>query len=312
MREGRRIRELGAPPVIRHKSLEAPDDRRKFPNGQGAVVGVGSIDVGRATLQPGWRWSTDIKPAVGTDTCEVHHFHIVLAGTVAFQMDGAEPQEFGAGHVIDVPPGHDAWVVGDENAVLIDISGNSVDFGLPTPQSRAVLTMLISDIVASTTMVVELGDAAWRGMLVEHDRAVRRQLDRFQGHEVKTTGDGFLATFQSAGAALLAALAIREAARTAGLAVRIGVHTGEVEVLRDDIRGAAVHATARVMSSAQPGEIRTTAVTRALAEGGEVAFEDRGPHQLRGFERQMELYAVEPERNDDTGLAASTSPSAGG
>jgi len=289
------MRERGAAPVIRRKSLEAPDHRRDFPNGEGAVVGVGSIDIGRAVLQPGWRWSNDIKPAVGTETCEVHHFHIVLAGTVAFQMDGAEPQEFGAGDVIDIPAGHDAWVAGDAEAVLLDISGNSVDFGLPVPQARAVLTILMSDIVASTSTAVEVGDAAWKGMLVEHDRTVRRQLDRFQGHEVKATGDGFLATFQSAGASLQAALAIREAARSVGLELRIGVHTGEVEVLRDDVRGVAVHATARVMSSARPAEILTTAVTRTLAEGGDVAFDDRGPHQLRGFERPMELYAVEPE-----------------
>jgi class 3 adenylate cyclase len=289
------MREHGDPSVIRRKSLEAPDHHREFPNGVGVVVGLGSIDVGRAILQPGWRWSTDIKPGVGTETCEVHHFHIVLAGTVAFQMGGAPPQEFGPGDVVDVPAGHDAWVVGDGNAVLLDISGNSVDFGLPVPQTRAVLTMLMSDIVASTSTVVEVGDAAWRGMVVAHDRAVRRQLDRFQGHEVKTTGDGFLATFQSAGAALLAALAIREAARSVGLDLRIGVHTGEVEVLRDDVRGSAVHATARVMSTAQPAEILTTAVTQALAEGSGVAFGDRGPHQLRGFERPLALYAVEPE-----------------
>ena len=289
------MREQGAPPVVRHKSLEHPDHRRDFPNGAGAVVGVGSIDVGRATLRPGWRWSTDIKPAVGTDTCEVHHFHIVLAGQFAVQMDGAPAQEFGPGDVIDVPAGHDAWVVGDENVELLDISGNSVNFGLPVPRARAVVTMLLSDIVASTSTAVKVGDAAWRSMLVEHDRAVRRQLDRFQGHEVKTTGDGLLVTFQSAGAALHAALAIREAAHSVGVELRIGVHTGEVEVLRDDVRGVAVHATARVMSTAQPSEILTTLVTRALAEGAGVGFIDRGAHELRGFQRPMELYAVEPE-----------------
>ncbi|HSK92825.1 MAG TPA: adenylate/guanylate cyclase domain-containing protein [Candidatus Angelobacter sp.] len=295
------MREHGAQHVIRHKSLDDPDHRRDFPNGAGAVVGVGSIDVGRATLRPGWRWSNDIKPAVGTDTCEVHHFHVVLAGRLAFQMEGAAPEEFGPGDVIDVPAGHDAWVVGDEDAVLLDISGNSVDFGLPVPRARAVVTMLMSDIVASTSTAVEVGDAAWKRMVVEHDRVVRRQLDRFQGREVKTTGDGFLATFRSAGAALQAALAIRAAAGSVGLELRIGVHTGEVEVLRDDVRGVAVHATARVMSAAQPSEILTTAVTRALAEGADVGFADRGAHELRGFQRPMDLYAVEPEPHREPG-----------
>lgn len=281
--------------MIRHKSLDEPDHLRQFPNGIGAVVGVGSIDVGRAALRPGWRWSNDIKPTVGTETCEVHHFHIVLSGTIAFQVDGAPPQEFGPGDVVDVPAGHDAWVVGDESVVLLDISGNSVDFGLPVSLARAVLTMLMSDIVGSTSTAVSVGDSAWKGMVEEHDRAVRRQLDRFHGREVKTTGDGFLATFQSAGAALHAALAIRDAARALGLELRIGVHTGEVEVLRDDVRGVAVHATARVMASAQPSEILTTAVTRSLAEGAGVGFADRGAHELRGFQRPMELYGVQPE-----------------
>jgi class 3 adenylate cyclase len=284
-----------SPRVIRHKSLEDPDQLRNFANGAGAVVGVGSIDVGRAILRPGWRWSNDLKPRVGTEMCEVHHFHIVLAGTLAFQMSGERPQEFGPGDVVDVPAGHDAWVVGDQTVEILDISGNSVDFGLPVPRARAVVTMLMSDIVGSTRTAVRVGDAAWRSLVSEHDRAIRRQLDRYQGREVKTTGDGFLATFQSARAALHAAIAIREAARAGGMELRIGVHTGEVEMLRDDIRGVAVHAVARVMSSAQPSEILTTAVTRTLADGSRILFIDRGAHELRGFEPPMELYGVEPE-----------------
>jgi len=283
------MREPTAHSIIRHKSLEDPDHLREFPHGFGAVVGVGTVDVGRATLHPGWRWSTDIKPAVGTETCEAHHFHVVLAGHVAFQLTGGPEQQFGPGDVIDVPPGHDAWVVGDESVNLLDISGNSANFGLPVPQARAVMTMLMSDIVSSTTTAASVGDAAWG------DRAVRRQLDRFQGREVKTTGDGFLATFQSAGAALRAAVATRDAARSMGVQLRIGVHTGEVEVLRDDVRGVAVHATARVMSAAEPSEVLTTVVTRTLAEGTGIRFVDRGRHDLRGLQQPMDLYAVEPD-----------------
>jgi class 3 adenylate cyclase len=225
----------------------------------------------------------------------VHHFHVILSGQIAFQLDGGSAQQFGPGDVIDVPAGHDAWVVGEENAVLLDIAGNSADFGLPVPQARAVLSMLMSDIVASTTTAASVGDAAWGELLAEHDRAVRRQLDRFQGREVKTTGDGFLATFQSAGAALRAAVAIRDAARSMGVQLRIGVHTGEVEVRRDDVRGVAVHATARVMSAAEPSEVLTTVVTRTLAEGTGIRFVDRGRHDLRGLQQPMDLYAVEPD-----------------
>ena len=196
---------------------------------------------------------------------------------------------------MDIPPGHDAWVIGDEAVVLLDISGNVSDFGLATSQARAVATMLMSDIVDSTVTASRLGDTAWKQSLADHNRAVRNQLERFGGREINTTGDGFLATFQSAGAALRCALAVRGATENLGLEIRVGVHTGEVDILLDDIRGIAVHATARIMAAAQPSEILTSAVTRALSEGTGVQFEERGPHTLKGLAAPLELFAVGSE-----------------
>lgn len=277
---------------VRWKSFDRPDDTRRFPHGIGTVVGVGPLAIGRAILEPGWRWSSDLKSAVGTELCEFHHLHVLVAGRIAFQIADGEVYEFAPGDVMDIPPGHDAWVLGDEPVVLLDISGNISDFGLPTSPTHAVATMLMTDIVGSTKMASQLGDAAWTQRLAEHNRAVRSQLERFRGREIDTTGDGFLAIFDSARAALLSALAIRDATRELGIEIRAGVHTGEVEILPDDIRGIAVHATARIISAAQPSEVLASPITRALAEGANLGFEDRGFHELKGFETPIELFAV--------------------
>ena len=278
------------------KTLRRPDDVRHFQHGAGVLVRMGAFDVGKAVLEPGWRWAVDVKPMVGTASCEAHHLHVVLAGRFAVRMDSGEQYEFGPDDVVDLPPGHDTWVVGDEPVVLLDISGNVSDFAVPTPHARTVLTMLMTDIVGSTDAASRLGDAGWKRVLTEHDRVVRRQLDRFRGREIKTTGDGFLATFESAGGAVMCGLAIADAARDVGVEVRIGVHTGEVEVLPDDIRGVAVHATARVMATAGPAEVLASSLTRAIAEGTAVRFESRGHRELKGLQGTLELFRVSQDK----------------
>lgn len=127
---------------------------------------------------------------------------------------------------------------------------------------------------------------------------MRRGLDRYRGREVKTTGDGFLATFDSAGGALLCAVSVSEELAATATPVRVGVHTGEVEILDGDVRGLAVHATARIMAAAQPSEVLTSAITRALAEGTTVGFAARGSHELKGLPEPLELFSV---RGIDTG-----------
>ena len=290
-------RSLGDGPsgrVVRWKSFERPDDMRRFPHGIGTFVGIGPLEIGRAVLEPGWRWSTDLKHAVGTELCQLHHLHVLLEGRMAFQTADSEVYEFAPSDVMDIPPGHDAWVVGDEPVVLLDISGNVSDFGLPTSRARVVATMLMTDIVGSTAMASQLGDATWKQRLAEHNRAVRRQFERFNGREIVTTGDGFLAVFDSAGAALLCALAVRDATRELGVEIRAGVHSGEVEVVPGDVLGIAVHAAARIMAAAQPSEVLTSGITRALAEGTGLRFDDRGSHALKGLDSPLELFAVAP------------------
>jgi class 3 adenylate cyclase len=278
---------------IRRASLDDPASFRSMSRGVGSLAVVGPLAIGRARLEPGWRWSVDLQPRVGTTSCQAHHLHLLVHGRFAVQLDGSdEVEEFQPGDVFDIPPGHDAWVVGDVPVELFDVSGNSAEFGLPASTQRVVATMLMTDIVDSTAIAARLGDAAWRQALAGHNRLVRSQLGRFRGRELDTTGDGFFATFDSAAAALECARAIRTNVLELGLQVRIGVHTGEIEITQDDVGGLAVHAAARVMAAAGPSEILTSTVTRVLAEGSGIRFEPHGTHDLKGIPAPMELFAV--------------------
>ena len=232
-------------PAIQRKSFDAPDDVRRFPEGIVNLVHIGSVTMGRGVLQPGFRWSTSLKPIQGTPWCQIHHLQLMLQGRFHVEMDTGESVEFGPGDVMNIPPGHDVWVVGDEPVVVVDVLGNIGAIGVPGEHQRLVTTLLMSDIVDSTLTATRLGDAAWKQVLAEHNRLIRAQIDRFSGREVNTTGDGFLATFGSAAGAIRCAIAMRDAVRGLGIELRIGVHTGEVEVLPNDIGGVAVHAAAR-------------------------------------------------------------------
>ena len=278
---------------LERASLTDPVNLRPLSHGTGAVAQVGALAIGRANLEAGWRWSEHVKPMVGTEWCEAHHVHILISGRFAVRLAGAtEVEEFGPGDVFDIPPGHDAWVVGDDAVEILDVSGNVSQFGSPQAASRQIATLLMTDIVDSTPTAARLGDARWRQALADHDRVVRYQIDRYRGREIDTTGDGFFVAFDSAAAAVHCARGIREAVRGLGLEVRIGIHTGEIETTTDGVRGIAIHALARIMSSAAPSEILVSAVTKTLTEGTDLIFEERGPRSLKGLTSPMELFAV--------------------
>jgi class 3 adenylate cyclase len=280
--------------AIQRKSFDAPDEVRHFPSGTGQLVHIGSLTIGRGILEPGWRWSTSLKQIQGTPSCQVHHLEVLLAGRLAIEMDDGETAEFGPGDIFDVPPGHDAWVVGHEPVIMVDVSGNVGAIGVPGEHERVVTTLLMSDIVDSTRIAARLGDAAWKQVLADHNRIARSQFDRFRGREVNTTGDGFLATFGSAAGALRSAIAIREGVTAIGIELRIGIHTGEVEVLPNDIGGVAVHAASRIMALGQASEIIVSSVTRGLVEGSGLRFLERGRHSVKGLEQPIEVFALAP------------------
>jgi class 3 adenylate cyclase len=281
-------------PQLTVRNLDEPDAVRPLGRGTGGYVDLGSgLVIGRAVLEPGWRWSEDVKPVVGTASCQIHHLQLILSGRLGVRMDGGEEAEVGPPGVVEIPAGHDVWVIGDEPVVLLDVFGHSAEFAQPPAHARAVVTMLMTDIVDSTKVAGQLGDAAWKGRLAEHNQIVRRHLAQHGGREVDTTGDGFLAAFNSAEAALRAALAICEAVRSAGVEIRAGVHTGEVDVVDGgDLRGIAVHETARIMAAAGNGTVYTSALTRTLASASGLRFESVGVRALKGFETPAELFAV--------------------
>jgi class 3 adenylate cyclase len=157
---------------------------------------------------------------------------------------------------------------------------------------RSLATVLFTDIVDSTRTAVDLGDQRWRELLERHQRTVREALGRFGGREVKSTGDGFLAVFDGPARAIRCARAIVDSSREAGLRVRAGVHTGECEVMGDDIGGIAVHIASRVSALAAPDEVLVSRTVKDLVAGSGIDFDDRGTHTLKGIPDTWQLYAA--------------------
>ncbi|HLX87573.1 MAG TPA: adenylate/guanylate cyclase domain-containing protein [Acidimicrobiales bacterium] len=158
---------------------------------------------------------------------------------------------------------------------------------------RVLATVLFTDIVESTAHAARLGDRRWRRVLDEHDSIVRRRLAEFSGREVKTTGDGFLATFDGPARAIRCACAIRAAMPPLEIEVRAGLHTGEVELVGDDVAGIAVHIGQRVSAHARPGEVLVSRTVKDLVAGSEIRFVDHGEHELKGVPGRWNLLAVE-------------------
>ncbi len=281
---------------VQKKSLDAPDERHVLDGVTADVVQVADSSIARNVFLPGAHCALGGRRMSGNRraevSCKAHHSGIILAGHLHVEMDDGSTMDAGPNDVFDIPPGHDGWPVGHEPVRAINWSG--VRTWLPEPETgdRVVATLLFTDIVSSTEIAARLGDGAWRELLGRHNRAVRDVLDRFRGREVNTTGDGFLAIFDGAGRAIRAAAAIRDAARAVGLEIRAGVHTGEVEVVGEDVRGVAVHEAARIAAAAGSGEILLSATTMQLATGSGLSFAERGERELKGLSGTRTLYGV--------------------
>jgi class 3 adenylate cyclase len=164
--------------------------------------------------------------------------------------------------------------------------------------TRRLATVLFLDIVGSTALAGELGDARWRELLTRFRRTVRTEVKRLGGREQDTAGDGFFATFGEPAQALHAAASIANAVQQLGIDVRTGVHTGECELEEGRLRGVAVHVGARLASLARPGEVLVSSTVRDVVAGSGLRFVDRGLHELRGVPGQRRLFAA---RRDESG-----------
>jgi pimeloyl-ACP methyl ester carboxylesterase/plasmid stabilization system protein ParE len=188
---------------------------------------------------------------------------------------------------------HLPWA-GDSDAVLGEVEEFLTGVRSVPEPDRVLSTVMFTDIVGSTERAGELGDARWRELLETHQAAVRRELERFRGREVKTLGDGCLATFDGPARAIRCGQAIAEAARSLGLEERIGLHSGEIEVLDEDVGGIAVHIAARVGDLAGAGEVLVTSTVKDLVAGSEIRFDDRGTKDLKGIPDEWRLFAAAP------------------
>jgi class 3 adenylate cyclase len=219
----------------------------------------------------------------GTHQSGDRYIPIEMGREVASLIPGARFMEY---------PGKDtyAWVafpgIEDVEEFLTGRRG-------PTEIDRVLATVLFTDIVGSTDHASALGDGRWRRLLDEHNALVRHGLERWRGQEVKTIGDGFLATFDGPARAVQCAASIVDAVRALGIEIRAGLHTGECELVGRDVAGIAVHIGARVMANAGPGEVLASSTVKDLVVGSGLRFDDRGPHTLRGVPDEWHLYALE-------------------
>lgn len=278
---------------LQHKRIEHPDEVRQYNGGATEIYELDDFVIGRMIMHPGWRWVRDVKPIVGTDRCMNHHLGYVVRGTLHVELSDGSELEIGAREMFEIPPGHDAWVVGDEPWEAIDFRGARNYARLPMASGDRILaTILFVDVVASTEMLERVGDAAWRDVLGQHHETIQLELDRYRGREVDRAGDGLLALFDGAARAIECADRIARRARSMGLEVRGGLHTGEVEMVHGGVRGVAVHVASRIAALADPGEVLVSGTTRELATGSHLRFASRGTHRLKGLADEREVFAL--------------------
>ena len=239
------------------------------------------------------RFHTDLRPvltAIQAPTLIVHR----KDNRAALVGHGRYLAEHIAGaRYAELPGDEHLPYVGDSDTIVAEIEEFLT--GMRRVESDRVLaTILFCDIVHSTDLVSELGDRRWHDLLDAYYGMIRRQLDRFAGREINTTGDGLLATFDGPARAIRCGQAIRDGARQLGIDVRVGLHTGEVETMGDDIGGLAVHIGERVCASAGPGEVLASRTVVDLVAGSGITFSDRGERELKGVPDRWQLFAVTP------------------
>jgi class 3 adenylate cyclase len=256
----------------------------------------------RLSVTPGavaayWRMNMDL------DVCDV--LPSIRVPTLVMHRTGAARPDIRTGRYLaeHIPgarlaelPGSDAYASLDSDRVLAELEGFFTDIlegkQWEADPDRVLATVLFTDIVDATARAVDLGDHAWRELVVKHHDTVRSQLGRFRGKEMDTAGDGFFATFDGPARGIQSACAIRESVRELGLLVRAGLHTGECERIDGKVGGIAVHIGARIAALADPGEVLVSSTVKDLVAGSGIEFEDRGEHQLKGISEAWHLFRV--------------------
>src|SRR5262245_99017 len=257
------------------------------------MITRGGMTVSHDIQEPGWRWSVHIRPLVKTEWCQVHHTGVVLRGQLAVLLEDGTEFEVPPMSLIDIPAGHDAWVVGDEPVETIAWAGVREWLAPLDPLADRILaTLVFTDLVDSTGKARAVGSTGWTELVARYEQDSRDIVSHHRGRTIKMTGDGILATFDGAARAARCAIRLRDAADALGLATRSAVHTGEVTVVEDDIHGLAIHEASRMLALAGPGEILLSSDTVGLTRDAGLELEDRGEHQLRGIDTPIRVYAL--------------------
>jgi class 3 adenylate cyclase len=209
---------------------------------------------------------------------------VEAARDMASRIPGAKFKEY--------PGNSHSMMLDDMETVLSDIQEFITGKRPIDSYDRILATVLFLDIASSTERAAMLGDTGWRNVLNSYYAIVRKELARFPGKETNTTGDSFLATFDGPARAIRCALAIASAVRQLGIDVRAGVHTGECELMGDNIGGIAVHIGARTMAQAEPGSVLVSGTVKDLVSGSGIDFQDRGVHNLKGIPGEWRLFAA--------------------
>jgi class 3 adenylate cyclase/pimeloyl-ACP methyl ester carboxylesterase len=248
--------------------------------GEARVITKAMVDVDVRHLLPRIRVPTLVMHRPNELVWDVRHSRYLAAniqGARYVELEGIDSFPF----------------IGDSDAIVEEVQEFLTGVRSGGELTRSLLTVMFTDIVDATAHAARVGDKRWRDLLAHHDRDVREELARFGGREVKTVGDGFLATFDGPpSTALRSALAITVAARLLGVEVRVGMHTGECELIGDDVGGMAVHIASRVSALAGAGEVLVSGTVFGTVVGGPFTFEDRGRHELKGVPGQWPLFAL--------------------
>jgi class 3 adenylate cyclase len=280
-------------PRLQRKGFDGPDEVRRFTNGSVEIVMLDEIAVSRFVFQPGWRWLQDVAPIVGTNSCQHRHVGYTISGRLAVRTNDGTTLSIGPGDAYEIPAGHVAWVEGDVPWESVEFTSGHTYAKSPDDMAERVLaTIVFSDICDSTATLERIGDAEWTRVVREHNARIRTVIDRFRGREIGTLGDGFLALFDGAAKAVMAAAAMDPAIADLGIHVRAGIHTGEVAIVGGEARGVAVHAASRVAALAGRGEVLVSGTTHDSLDGSGLSFEFRGAHELKGLSAARPIFAL--------------------
>ena len=221
------------------RDLDEPEAVVTDPLGATYQVRLAGTVVSRHVLQPGWSWETHSQPCC-RHRLMLYHRGVVLSGYMGIRTDEGEELVIGPNQVFDLPPGHVTWVEGDEELVMVDWAGGGGFDVQPGEGARVIATILFTDIVDSTVRARQDGDVAWKRTVAMHEDVVRTVLPRFGGREVETAGDSFLVVFDGAERAIRCGLELVDALAAIGVSIRVGIHSGEVVLSGDRVRGVSV------------------------------------------------------------------------